>query len=128
MPYLANITIIGHLGKDLEIAFTPNKTEVNKFSVAVSTSLGNNRKTTDWFEVVKWGKLQDFIREKLCKGATVCVTGRFNQVTNEYNGKEYKKLQVTASDILVLKESGVDEEETPQRNKRKEPTQEEIPF
>lgn len=125
MPYMSQITIIGHLGKDLETAFTPNNTEVNKFSVAVSTSLGNNRKTTDWFEVVKWGKLQDFIREKLTKGSTVCVTGRFNQVTNEYNGKEYKKLQITATDILVLKESGAVEEEAP---KRREPVQEEIPF
>lgn len=126
MPYMSQITIIGHLGKDLETAFTPNNTEVNKFSVAVSTSLGNNRRTTDWFEVVKWGKLQDFIKEKLRKGATVCVTGRFNQVTNEYNGKEYKKLQVTASDILVLKEYGTGEEES--QPKRKEPVQEEIPF
>lgn len=126
MPYMSQITIIGHLGKDLETTFTPSNTEVNKFSVAVSTSLGNNRKTTDWFEVVKWGKLQDFIKEKLCKGATVCVTGRFNQVTNEYNGKEYKKLQVTATDILVLKESGGGEEES--QPKRKEPKQEEIPF
>ena len=73
MPYMSQITIIGHLGKDLEIASTPSNTEVNKFSVAVSTSLGNNRKTTDWFEVVKWGKLQDFIKEKLRAGGTVLL-------------------------------------------------------
>lgn len=127
MPYLANITIIGHLGKNAERASTPSGTELMKFTVAVSQGYGD-KKTTDWFDVVKWGKVQEYTFDKLIKGTTVCVTGRFQQVSNEYNGKEYKKLQVTATDILVLKESGTGEEEAPQRNKRKEPKQEEIPF
>lgn len=127
MPYLAQITIIGHLGKNAERASTPSGTELTKFTVAVSQGSGD-KKTTDWFDVVKWGKLQDFTFNKLTKGSTVCVTGRFQQTTNEYNGKEYKKLQVTATDILVLKESGGGSEECEQPKKRKEPVQEEIPF
>lgn len=124
MPYLAQITIIGHLGKNAERASTPSGTELTKFTVAVSQGSGD-KKTTDWFDIIKWGKLQDFTFNKLTKGSTVCVTGRFQQTTNEYNGKEYKKLQITATEILVLKESGAVEEEAP---KRREPVQEEIPF
>lgn len=118
---MSQITIIGHLGKNAERASTPQGTELTKFTVAVSNGYGD-KKTTDWFDVIKWGKVQEYTFEKLTKGATVCVTGKFQQVSNEYNGKEYKKLQITATEILVLK----DTEEAPQS--KREPKQEEIPF
>jgi len=74
------IIIIGHLGRDPEMKYTPDGKAVTTFSVASSrkyiTSSGEQREETEWFNCSAWGKLADVCNEYLTKGKQVYVEGR----------------------------------------------------
>lgn len=68
------ITMVGYLGKDPTMRFTPDGTAVTNMSVAVSVGWGEN-KSTIWFGVSAWGKTAEACNEHLEKGSQVIVTG-----------------------------------------------------
>jgi len=92
MPNFANVTIAGHLGSDPELGSTAKGTDACKFSVAVNTGFGDNKKTT-WYSVRVYGKRAASAAEHLSKGSAVLINGE--PELNEYNGKTY--LNVTAN-------------------------------
>jgi single-strand DNA-binding protein len=63
MASLNKVMIIGNLGKDPEMRFTPNGSPVTTFSVAVgrtyNTTEGERKTETEWFNVVTWNKLAE---------------------------------------------------------------------
>ena len=77
---LNKVMIIGNLGRDPEMRYTPSGKPVTSFSVAVSRSYtkpeGERVETTDWFNVVAWGRLAEICSQFLVKGSLVYVEGR----------------------------------------------------
>lgn len=115
----AFITIIGNLTKDAEQASTPNGKTVTKLNVAVNTGYGD-KKHTDYYNVVYWLNVPQFLLENLKKGRQVVVNGTLQLVTNEYNGKNYQKLTINANSVMADSNKSATEDRTPR--------QEEIPF
>ena len=70
------IGIVGGLGKDPEIRSTPNGKKVASFSVAVNEGFGNSA-YVEWFNVIAWNELAEFVEKYLKKGKQVSVTGKF---------------------------------------------------
>ena len=79
------IIVIGNLGRDPEMKYTPNGQGVTSFSVASSrkytTSSGEQREETEWFNCSAFGKLADTCNQYLIKGKQVYVEGRLSSRT-----------------------------------------------
>lgn len=80
MASVNKIIVVGNLGRDPEMRFTPNGRPVTSFSVATSrrytTSAGEQREETEWFTVVTWSRLAEQCNQFLTKGRLVYVEGR----------------------------------------------------
>ena len=76
------IIVIGNLGRDPEMRYTPNGQSVTSFSVAsnrtYTTAAGERREETEWFNVSAWGKLGELCNQYLSKGRQVYVEGRLS--------------------------------------------------
>ena len=104
----SKIQIVGNLGRDPELRYTPNGRPVTEFSVAVNQSTKNQQtgewvEATDWFRVSIWGDRGERAAENLRKGNRVLVDGRFR--TREYEAKDGQKrlsLEITADTVLPL--------------------------
>ena len=84
------IIVIGNLGRDPEMRYTPNGQSVTSFSVAstrkYTTSTGEQREETEWFNVSAWGKLGETCNQYLSKGRQVYVEGRLR--SRSYEGRD----------------------------------------
>jgi len=101
------ITIIGNLGRDPEMRYTPEGQAVVTFSVASSrkykTAAGEQREETEWFNCSVWGKLADVCNEYLTKGKQVYVEGRLKTRTYQaQNGETRFSIDVTCQEIQFL--------------------------
>src|SRR6187397_2510317 len=104
---LNKVMLIGNLGKDPEMKYTPSGMPVTTFSVAVSRSWrtpeGENREETEWFRVVAWQKLAETCNEYLHKGSKVFIEGRLQ--TRKYtgqDGQERQIVEVVAQEMQLL--------------------------
>ena len=77
---LNKVMVIGYLGRDPEMRFTPSGKSVANFSIASSRSWrtpnGETHTETEWFNVVTWENLAEFSKEHLKKGSRIYVEGR----------------------------------------------------
>jgi len=94
MANLNKIMIIGNVGKDPEMRFTPSGAAVTTFSVAVNNSYvskttNEKRTETEWFNVVAWGKLAEICNQYLVKGKSVYVEGQIK--TRSWDGNDGQK-------------------------------------
>ncbi len=108
---LNKVMIIGNLGRDPEMRYTPSGKPVTSFSVAVSRSWvkpeGERTETTDWFNVVAWGRLAEICSQYLTKGSMVYVEGRLETRSWEAeNGQKHFRTEVVASDVNILDKRG----------------------
>ena len=101
------ITIVGFLGRDPELRYTPQGTAVCKMSVATTerskTAIGETDDDTTWFRVTVWGRQAELANEYLGKGRQVYVEGRLR--LEEYADREGNQRispEVTATDIQFL--------------------------
>ena len=83
--------LIGNLGRDPEMSYTPQGTAVAKFSLAVSRrwndkGTGERREETQWFNCVAWEKLAETCNQYLRKGSKVYVEGRMT--SRKYTDKQ----------------------------------------
>ncbi len=113
---LNKVMIIGNLGRDPEMRYTPSGKPVTSFSVAVSRSWvkpeGERTETTDWFNVVAWGRLAEICSQYLTKGSMVYVEGRLETRSWEAeNGQKHYRTEVVASDVNILDRRGRGPEE-----------------
>jgi single-strand DNA-binding protein len=105
---LSKIQIIGNLGRDPELRYTPNGRPVASFTVAVNQSTKNQQsgewiESTDWFRVSVWGDRGERVAENLRKGSRVFVDGRFRAREYEANdGQKRMSLDITADTVLGL--------------------------
>jgi single-strand DNA-binding protein len=101
------IMLIGNLGRDPELNYTPTGTAVAKFSLAVSRTTksptGESQKETEWFNIVAWRQLAETCSNYLHKGTKVFIEGRLT--TRKYtdrNGTERQAIEVIANDMEIL--------------------------
>jgi len=100
------VTLIGHLGRDAETAYTASQTAVTKFSVATNRrwkdqQSGEWKEETNWTNVVLWRG--ENLAPYLTKGKQVYVEGRLQ--TRSYEDKDGKKVwttEVVAEDVILL--------------------------
>lgn len=70
-----SVVVVGNLGKDPEMRYTPKATAVTTLSVAVNEGFGDNAETL-WFNVSVWGNQAEACNEHLKKGQQVVVFGK----------------------------------------------------
>jgi single-strand DNA-binding protein len=110
------LMIIGNLGRDPEMRYTPTGRPVTQFTVAVNQSTRNQQtgewtEETDWFRVSVFGDRAERAAEQLRKGNRVFVEGRFR--TREFEGQDGQKrtsLDLTADNVISLEKRPRDEE------------------
>ncbi|RLC99198.1 MAG: single-stranded DNA-binding protein [Chloroflexi bacterium] len=99
--------IIGYLGRDPEMRYTPSGRPVTSFSVATSRSWvaanGERREETEWFNVVAWGSLAEICKQHLYKGQQVYVEGRLQTRGWEgADGKKHYRTELVANEMIIL--------------------------
>jgi single-strand DNA-binding protein len=101
MSSLNKVMLIGHLGLDPEVRYTPDGTAVASFSLATSENWtdknGTRQERTEWHSIVVWNKLADICKRYLSKGRQVYLEGRLQ--TREWTDKDGNKRRTT--EIIV---------------------------
>ena len=102
------LTIVGGLGRDPEMRYTPHGTAVANFSVATDRTWtdqsGQKQERTTWFRVSVWGKQAESCNQYLAKGRMVLVEGELSepQVYQRRDGEWAASLDVRASNVRFL--------------------------
>jgi len=104
---LNKVMIIGHLGRDPEMRYTPSGKPVTTFTVATSRSWnstdGERHTETEWFNVVAWGNLAEICKQYLVKGQQVYVEGRLQTRRWEDNdGVKHTSVEIVANEMMML--------------------------
>ena len=104
---LNKVMVIGNMGRDPEMRYTPSGKPVTSFSLASSRSWvapgGERREETEWFNVVAWGGLAEICNQKLYKSQQVYVEGRLQTRSwEDDNGQRHFRTEIVASDMIIL--------------------------
>ena len=107
MANLNKVMIIGNVGTDPEMRFTPNGNPVTTFRIATSriftSSDGERKQETEWFTVVTWNKLAESCNQFLSKGRRAYVEGKLRTRTWEgQDGQKRTRIEVVADRVLFL--------------------------
>jgi len=104
---LNKIMLIGNVGADPELRYTPNGAPVAEFTMAVNrrytTGDGEQKEETEWFRIVTWNKNAENVNQYLTKGQKVYVEGRFQ--SREYvgqDGNQRRAYEVVANMVTFL--------------------------
>ncbi|MFC1962091.1 single-stranded DNA-binding protein [Chloroflexota bacterium] len=118
MPSLNKVIIIGNVGSEPEMRFTPSGKPVTSFSVATnwlySAPNGERRQETEWFNIVTWNRLAEQCNQFLGKGRLVYAEGRLRTRTwDGQDGQQHSRVEVIANRVIFLdkKAAGVLPEE-----------------
>jgi len=97
MASVNKVILIGNLGRDPEVSYTPSGTAVANFSLATTENWtnkdGEKQSRTEWHRVVAWGRLGETCGEYLSKGSQVYIEGSIQ--TNEWEDQEGNKRKTT---------------------------------
>ena len=106
---LNKVMIIGHLGREPEMRYTPSGRPVTSFSLAVTRAWnapdGERREETEWFNVVAWGNLAEICKQYLAKGQQVYIEGRLqSRRWEDPEGRKHSATEVVANEMIMLGE------------------------
>jgi single-strand DNA-binding protein len=111
MASVNKVILIGNLGSDPEVKYTPSGTAVANFNIATNESWlnkdGKKEERTEWHKIVVWSKLAELCGEYLAKGRPVYLEGRLQ--TRDWNDKDGNKrytTEIVAQTIQFLGGSG----------------------
>ncbi len=104
---LNKVMIIGNLGRDPEMRYTPSGRPVTSFSVVTTRTWtsgeGERHEESEWFNVVAWGNLAEICSQYLKKGQQVYIEGRLQtRGWEDEEGKKHYRTEVVASEMIVL--------------------------
>jgi single-strand DNA-binding protein len=104
---LNKVIIIGNLGRDPEMRYTPSGRPVTSFSVATTrtwvSAEGERREETEWFNVVAWGTLAEICKAHLTKSHQVYVEGRLQtRGWEDEQGKKHFRTELVANEMILL--------------------------
>lgn len=106
------VILIGNLGKDPEIKYTPSGTAVAKFSLATNERYkdksGNWQDRTEWHNIVAWQRLAEIVGEYVKKGSKIYIEGRLQTSSwdDKESGQKRYKTEVIANDLVLLSGRG----------------------
>lgn len=108
------ITVVGNLGKDPELRYTPQGNAVCNFSVATNEKRrdkgGDLQDVTTWFRITLWGKQAENASKYLTKGSPIYVEGRLRvEEWSDRDGKTRYTLDVQATDMQFIGNSRNDD-------------------
>lgn len=133
------IIIVGNLGRDPEMRYTPNGQAVTNFNVATNrqytSSDGTQVKETIWFRVSTWGKTAETTNQYLKKGSKVLVEGRLipdqesggPRVWTRQDGTSAASFEINANIVRFLS-SRTEDEAVYQTAETPGPRDDDIPF
>ena len=106
---LNKVMIIGHLGKDPEMRYTPSGRPVTTFTVAVSRTWnsadGERHAETEWFSIVAWGNLAEICKQYLTKGQQVYIEGRLQtRHWDDKEGQKHTSIEIVTNEMMMLGE------------------------
>lgn len=136
---LNKVMIIGRLGRDPEMRYTPSGRPVTTFSVATSRSWstvdGERHQETEWFNVVAWGNLAEICKQYLTKGQQVYIEGRLQtRKWEDKEGNKHNSVEVVANEMMMLgdrRESSSNNYQVPEDDEAQEvlsSDEDEFPF
>ena len=103
MSNFASVTIVGHLGRDVELKSLSDGTTVANFSIATSRKRGGNEVTT-WWRAALFGKRADVLAQYAKKGDPLLIQGEpFMRTYTDKDGSERQSLEVAVTDFAFLK-------------------------
>jgi len=106
---LNKVMLIGNLGRDPEMRYTPSGRPVTTFTLATNrswnTADGEKHSETEWFNIVTWGNLAEICKQYLTKGQQGDIEGRLQ--TRRWENKEGVKnvsIEIIANEMMILGE------------------------
>ena len=127
---LNKVMIIGRLGQDPEMRYTPSGRPLTKCQLAANrswtTADGEKKTETEWFNIVAWGKLAEICNQYLKKGHQVYIEGRLHtRRWQDDEGANHSSVEVITQEMIMLDgRAGV--ENNPESDDM--PDQDEYPF
>lgn len=106
---LNKVLIIGRVGRDPEMRYTPSGRPVTTFSVGTtrtwSTSDGDKRSETEWFNVVAWSNLAEICKQHLGKDRLVYIEGRLQtRHWEDQEGNKHSATEIVANEMILLED------------------------
>lgn len=104
---LNKVLIIGRIGRDPEMRYTPSGRPVTTFSVGTSrtwsTSDGEKHVETEWFNVVAWSNLAEICKQYLSKDRQVYIEGRLQtRHWEDQEGGHHSATEIVANEMILL--------------------------
>ena len=104
---LNKVLLIGYLGSDPDMRYTPSGRPVTSFSLTTprswTSSDGERREETEWFNIVSWGSLAEICKQYLSKGRQIYIEGRLQTRSwEDETGKKHFRTEVVASEMIML--------------------------
>ena len=111
MSGVNKVILVGNLGADPTLRYTPSGTAVVNFNVATSerftNKAGEKETRTEWHRVVAWAKLAEICNEYLKKGKQVYIEGRLQTRSwDDQNGNKKYTTEVIAQNMVMLGRAG----------------------
>jgi single-strand DNA-binding protein len=111
MASLNKVMLIGNLGKDPEVRYTPGGTAVASFSLATSERIKNKNgefeEKTEWHNITLWARLAEIAGEYLSKGKTVYIEGRLQtRKWQDKDGKDRYTTEIVGEKMQMLSGKG----------------------
>jgi single-strand DNA-binding protein len=135
MVSLNKVMLIGNVGNDPEMRYTPSGSPVTSFRMATSRTFntpdGERKQETDWFTVVAWNKLAEQCNQFLNKGRLVYVEGRLhNRSWDGPDGQKRYRTDVVASVVTFLDRQamGTTQEGKPEAAENEDAGGDDMPF
>jgi len=129
MAGINKVILIGHLGADPELRYTPSGTPVANFRIATTerwvNKQGERSENTEWHRVVAWGKLGEFCGQYLSKGKQVYIEGKLRTRSwEDRDGNKRWTTEIVAQKLQLLGRP----ETTPAAEPEETAPPEEVPF
>ncbi len=109
MPKSVNkVILVGNVGQDPEVKYTPSGIPVGKFSLATNERFkdknGEFQERTEWHTIVAWRRLAEIVGEFVSKGSKVYVEGKLQTSSWEdrHSGEKKYRTEVVARDLVLL--------------------------
>jgi single-strand DNA-binding protein len=104
---LNKVMVIGRVGRDPEMRYTPSGRPVTTFSIATNrtwnTADGGRRTETEWFNVVAWSNLAEICKQYLAKDRLIYVEGRLQtRHWEDPEGNKHTAIEIVANEMIML--------------------------
>ena len=107
MGSVNKVILLGNLGRDPELKYTPNGSAVANFTLATNETWkdkeGQKQEHTEWHRIVVWGKLAEICGEYLHKGRQVYIEGSIRSRTyKDRDGNERTATEIRADNLVMI--------------------------